>query len=85
MGRIGVIAADPNPLTVDPFIVAGNPNRAAIGRRPSMFEVGRRGRTSDLNVDIDARGGPARACERENSSRATERDRTKRSYFHILS
>jgi hypothetical protein len=47
-----------------------------------MFDVGRWGRTSNLNVDIDARGGLVRTGEREKNSRATQRDRTKRSYFH---
>ena len=50
--RIGIVTADPDPGPVDPLMVTGNPNRAAIGSCPGTIDNGRRrrGRGSDSDV-----------------------------------
>jgi hypothetical protein len=39
---IAVIATNPDPATVDPFIVAADPDRSGIGRGPRTIDDCRR-------------------------------------------
>ena len=58
MGRVTVIAANPDVLSIPPLIVTGNPDGGAIGTRPWLIIFARLGRA--LRADVDAEGGVRR-------------------------
>ena len=48
--RIGVVSSDPNPPALDPLMMAGYPNCAAIGRGPPVFHHNGRRRRADADA-----------------------------------
>jgi len=50
-GRVGVVAGDPDPASANPLVMAGKPDRAAIGRRPRAFVNHGRRRRADPDAD----------------------------------
>jgi hypothetical protein len=85
VGRIAIIAADPDPASADPFIVTGDPDCAGIRAAPGMVNVRRRRgrRSADLDADADLRRGVAGGNCQEGERRATKSGSTKRSYIHV--
>ena len=79
--RISVVTADPDPCSVDPLVMTGDPDGAAIGARPGMFHDNRRGSDADLNSHIGGRG-LARGDKRHDDGDKRQRSQTKRSDSH---
>jgi hypothetical protein len=73
-GRVGIIAADVDPATVDPFVMALDPDRSAIWAVPLVVDDRGRGWwwRSDANTDADLRRGVAGANGEEGKRRAAE-------------
>src|SRR5882724_9757286 len=83
MRRIGVIATDPDPSSIDPFMVPGDPDGGPIGARPWMFDHHRRGGGADANTEVSGRG-LAGTDRYEGEGRGRQRDHSKRSDFHNI-
>jgi hypothetical protein len=82
-GRISIIAADPDPATIDPFIMTGDPDCPGIRTRPLMINRSRwRRRGADLDVDADLRRGMAGTDGEEDKRRAAKSGGAKRGYVH---
>lgn len=55
MGRVTVIAANPDILSIPPFMVTGNPDGRVIRPLPLLIIFARLGRA--LRADVDGEGG----------------------------
>ena len=50
VGRVTVIAANPDILTIPPFVMTGNPNGGMVGLLPLLIVLLRRWRPLSANV-----------------------------------
>ena len=81
-GRIRVIAGNPDPASADPFMMPGNPDRAAIRAGPWMLDHDGRGRRANLNAD--ALGGSLGGTnEGHGNGEKRQECQTKTSNFHM--
>jgi hypothetical protein len=80
--RISVITADPDPATVDPLVVAGDPDGSAIGARPGMLDDDGRRRDTNLDAHIDGGGGLGGTDKHHGNGGKCQQSHAKRSDFH---
>jgi hypothetical protein len=81
--RVFIITANPYPASIDPLVVAGDPDRPGIGTMPARVVCARRRRgTSDLNVE-KGRGSLIRTDKHRDEGHHGQHRCTKGEYFHI--
>lgn len=82
-GRIIVVAANPDPASVDPFVMAGNPDGIAVRALPAtVVSAGWWWRAANTNIEINGRSRFGTNKQGDEGHDSQHRC-TKREYFHI--
>src|SRR5260221_9818434 len=81
MRRVSIVTANPDPASIDPFIVTGDPDRVGVGTFPSGIILVIRRRTPDMDAERLS-GCPVGAYKHGRASQTSQHDCSKRCYFH---